>query len=133
MDGMNNPAPLGTGLKIRNCRVKYECDTQWIDMKETGRPNVRICETCSKEVHFVRNRVELALAIQNGLCVCVPPDIFDNKEKAHIRSEPKPVRDPGDRDRFLEVTMGLIKANPGGITSGKDISDIPAWLRKQMD
>jgi hypothetical protein len=84
-------------------------------------------------VHFVRNRVELALAIQNHLCVCVPHDIFDKQEKVHIRATPKPVQDPGDRTRFLEVTMGLIKANPAGMSSGKDIFEIPAWLRKQMD
>jgi hypothetical protein len=129
----NKPVALEAEPKIRNCRFKYECDMHWNDLKETSRPNVRFCETCSKEVHFVRNRVGLALAIQNNLCVCVPHDIFDMQEKAHIRPAPKPVQDPGDRRRPFKVTTGLIEALPAGTSSGKDVSDIPAWLRKQMD
>lgn len=129
----SKPVALEAEPRIRNCRFKYECDMHWSDLKETSRPHVRFCETCSKEVHFVRNRMELALAIQNNLCVCVPHDIFDKQEKAQIRSAPKPITDPEDRRRLLKVTTGMIEALPAGISSGKDISEIPAWLRKQMD
>ena len=129
-----NPVALLAEPKIRNCRFKYECDMHWNDLKETGRPHVRFCETCSKEVHFVKNRIELALAIQNGLCVCVPHDIFDQQEKAHIRSVPKTVSDPVKSSRNFEVTLGILRvARPDEVTKAKDISEIPAWLRKQMD
>jgi len=131
---MNNKLlSLEVEPKIRNCRFKYECDMHWNDLKETSRPHVRFCETCSKEVHFVRNRVELALAIQNNLCVCVPHDIFDKPGKAHIRSAPKTIPVPGERDRSLDVVLGRLRSDPAGLPSGQDISDIPAWLRKQAD
>jgi len=130
----NNPVALEAAPKIRNCRFKYECDMHWNDMKETGRPNVRFCEACSKEVHFVRNRVELALAIQNHLCVCVPHDIFDKQEKAHIRSAPKTIPDPGGDRRFFQVTTGIpVVPKPGDATKVRDDIEIPAWLRKQAD
>ena len=129
----NNPVKLEAEPKIRNCRFKYECDMHWNDLKETGRSQVRFCTTCSKDVHFVRNRTELALAIQNNLCVCVPHDIFDREETAQIRSAPKAIPDPADRCRFHRVKTGLLEALPAATPGGKDISEIPAWLRKQMD
>jgi len=130
----NKPVLLEVEPKIRNCRFKYECDMHWNDLKETGRPQVRFCPTCSKEVHFVRNRTELALAIQNNLCVCVPHDIFEKQEKAHIRSAPKSIPDPDGRPRFFEVTTGLLGvARPSDGGKARDLTEIPAWLRKQMD
>lgn len=105
---------------------------QWNDLKETGRPQVRFCEVCSKEVQFVKNRTELALAIQNGLCVCVPHDIFDKQEKSHIHSAPQTVLDPVESSRVLRVTLGtLTVAKPDGINASGDPSEIPAWLRKK--
>lgn len=129
-----NPVASVVEPKIRNCRFKFECDMHWNDLKETGRPHIRFCETCSKEVHFVKNRIELALAIQNGLCVCVPHDIFDKQEKAHIQAAPKVVRSPVEQQQMYEVVMGRLVGHRNDTTTGiKDLSDIPAWLRKQAD
>lgn len=79
----------------------------------------------------MRNRVELALAIQNGLCVCVPHNIFDKQEPSPIQTTPKVIQDPKNQNQTYEVIMGRnLDALP---SKGRDPSDIPAWLRKQMD
>lgn len=131
MNNSNSPIPLGSEPRIRNCRFKYECDMHWNDLKETGRPNVRFCETCSKDVHFVRNRVDLALAIQKGLCVCVPHDIFDKQEKSQLRTPPQVIPDTTDRARNLEITLGVMRASPSDLSKFPDILEIPDWLRKK--
>lgn len=122
--------PTNIEPKIRNCRMKYECDQSWIRMKETGRLNVRFCEACQKEVHFIKNRMELALAIQNGRCVCVPYDLFEKKEQMQIRRNPKRIPYPNEQGRMVQVTTGMLEAVQDELSKVRDVSDIPAWLRK---
>lgn len=61
------------GVKgIRNCKFKFECDKRWSDLEKLeGQPNVRFCTHCLKEVHFIDDAWELALAIDKDWCVAV--------------------------------------------------------------
>lgn len=127
----DSQTPPSIEPRIRNCRFKHECDQSWVGMKETGRPHVRFCEQCRQEVYYVKNRTELALAIQNNRCVCMPYDLFDRKEQQHVRTTPQVIPDPIEKTRTIRVTMGtMTNSLSDELAKVRDPSDIPAWLRK---
>lgn len=61
------------GVKgIRNCQFKFECDKKWLDLEKLEGPtNVRFCKHCLKEVHFIDDVWDLALALDNDWCVAI--------------------------------------------------------------
>lgn len=61
------------GVKgIRNCKFKFMCKKRWNDLdKIEGIENIRFCSTCLKEVHFIDDAWDLALAMDNDWCVAV--------------------------------------------------------------
>ena len=61
------------GVKgIRNCQFKFECDKRWGDLEKLeGRPNVRYCSHCSKDVHYIDDAWDLALALDQDWCVAI--------------------------------------------------------------
>lgn len=65
--------PRDDGVKgIRNCQLKFECDKKWADLQKLdGQPNVRFCTHCLKEVHYIDDAWDLALALDKDWCVAV--------------------------------------------------------------
>lgn len=61
------------GVKgIRNCQFKFECDKKWADLEKLkGEQNVRFCRHCLKEVHFIDDAWDLALALDKDWCVAI--------------------------------------------------------------
>ena len=57
---------------IRNCQFKFECDKRWSDLEKLdGQSSVRFCTHCLKEVHYINDAWDLALAMDNDWCVAV--------------------------------------------------------------
>ncbi|MEN9880341.1 MAG: hypothetical protein RIQ55_987 [Pseudomonadota bacterium] len=61
------------GVKgIRNCQLKFECNKKWNDLQALeGQQNVRFCTHCLKEVHYIDDAWDLALALDKDWCVAV--------------------------------------------------------------
>ncbi len=61
------------GVKgIRNCQFKFECDKRWGDLQALeGQVSVRFCTYCLKEVHYIDDAWDLAVALDKDWCVAV--------------------------------------------------------------
>ncbi len=54
-----------------NFRFDFICDKTWKDMKPTGDPTVRNCESCKENVYFCDNIMDVRDHAHNGHCVAV--------------------------------------------------------------
>lgn len=61
------------GVKgIRNCQFKFECSKKWGDLQTLeGQEKVRFCTHCLKEVHYIDDAWDLALALDKDWCVAI--------------------------------------------------------------
>ena len=108
---------------IRNCRAGSRCDRQWDDLIDTGRPKVRECPECGKEVDRVCSRVELAMSVQGGRVVCMPQDLLDRKPPV---APPRPAVVPPP------ATPGVRPLLAGGRPGvQRDPIEIPTFIRRQ--
>lgn len=48
---------------IRNCPCGYSCTKEWADLIDIRDEDIRFCNDCQKEVHWVDSREELAESI----------------------------------------------------------------------
>lgn len=54
---------------IENCPMAFECPKTWESLAATDRPDVRHCDTCSKEVTFCADTAKLEQMRDAGACV----------------------------------------------------------------
>ena len=59
--------------EIANCPLDFhlECPRRWLELRPIGRPNVRYCESCRREVHLCRDENEAVGRAQAGHCVAI--------------------------------------------------------------
>lgn len=78
------------GVKgIRNCQFKFECDKRWSDLKTLeGQTTVRFCTHCLKEVHYVDDAWDLALALDKDWCVAIARTLAITANSVKCMNEP---------------------------------------------
>ena len=79
--------------KIENCRVaasfRFQCPKQWENLKVTGDPAVRHCESCDEDVHYCHTLPEAQSHARQGHCVAVQLGVlrYPDDLKTHDRDE----------------------------------------------
>ena len=78
------------GVKgIRNCQFKFECDKKWADLEKLeSKQHVRFCTHCLKEVHYIDDAWDLALALDNDWCVAVARTLAITAKSVKSTNEP---------------------------------------------
>ena len=62
---------------MQNCKWAFEiqCPKIWTNLRETNRDDVRFCETCMRDVYFVKSDEEAQQAAKDGRCIAI--DLYD--------------------------------------------------------
>lgn len=60
-----------TQIKVRNCKLGYECKQDWFRLIETKDENIKYCNQCEKSVYMIQNDSELMDAIRGNRCVAI--------------------------------------------------------------
>ena len=71
-------------IKIRNCVFGFGCDANWDAMKETNQDDVRFCNHCEKEVHFIATKSSLLESVNLNRCVAISSLIRSDDEMKMI-------------------------------------------------
>ena len=60
-------------MEILNCtwKFKVQCPKMWSGLRETNDPNVRLCESCLREVHLCENDQQVQQHAAAGHCVAL--------------------------------------------------------------
>ena len=60
-------------MEIRNCtwKFKFQCPLRWSSLRTTDDPNVRLCESCLRNVYLCENEEQLAERAASGQCVAL--------------------------------------------------------------
>ncbi len=57
--------------KITDIEFSFRCQRQWKDLQKTENSDVRFCNECSQDVHFVGNKLDLAKYDDKAKCFAV--------------------------------------------------------------
>lgn len=55
--------------QILECDFAFKCPQQWDNLTPLDHPDQRFCESCDREVFFVRTRQQLAVYQKQGHCI----------------------------------------------------------------
>jgi hypothetical protein len=55
--------------QILECDFAFKCSQQWENLTPLDHPDQRFCESCDREVLFVRTRQQLAVYQKQGHCI----------------------------------------------------------------
>jgi hypothetical protein len=55
--------------QVLECDFAFKCPQQWENLRPLDHPDKRFCESCDREVFFVRSRRELAVCRKLGQCI----------------------------------------------------------------
>ncbi len=66
---------MDTNHQILECDFAFKCPQQWDNLKLLDRPDQRFCESCDREVFFVRTRQQLAVYQKQGHCIAADVDL----------------------------------------------------------
>jgi hypothetical protein len=55
--------------QILECDFAFKCPQQWDNLTPLEHPDKRFCESCDREVFFVRSRQQLAVYQKQGHCI----------------------------------------------------------------
>ena len=60
-------------MEILNCtwKFKVQCPRMWSGLRETSDPNIRLCESCLREVHLCENDQQVQRHANAGHCVAL--------------------------------------------------------------
>ena len=60
-------------MQITNCtwKFQFQCPRRWESLRQTGDPNVRICESCLEDVHLCADDEEVRRRSESGQCVAL--------------------------------------------------------------
>jgi hypothetical protein len=64
----SEPVPEGF-TAINNCPMAFECPKTWASLTPTENADVRHCDSCSKDVTFCSEEVQLERMTEAGACV----------------------------------------------------------------
>lgn len=57
---------------VRNCEFKFKCTQKWESLEpKEGAEDVKHCAQCQKDVHLVKDALELVIAIDKNYCVAL--------------------------------------------------------------
>lgn len=94
---------------IRNCPWGYSCTKKWDDLIATSEEDIRFCNACQKEVHWVDDREELAECVLLNRCVCFGSWLIE------------PAVRESDQEHEGSITlMGLVHPDPLDIEPVKE-------------
>ena len=68
---------------IRNCKFKFKCQQEWVDMKKTADLAIRHCSTCDEDVHLCTTTAGLKQALINNWCMA----IFETETETETEGE----------------------------------------------
>ncbi len=57
------------GEAVALYRLKFACPVRWQDMAQSPTDTVRVCQTCTRQVHMVKSYDELRTKAEQGHCV----------------------------------------------------------------
>ncbi len=105
---------------------KFECSEVWETLTETEDENIRHCQRCDKNVHFVQNHEEFVPDPAKGNCiysfafrtagVIVPPEGYEEKQ---AKNEPKFIK------RIFQFVVLFVAALP-------IVSFLPLYVERTM-
>lgn len=87
-------------------RQAFACPLEWGALEGDAFDLVRACQTCRRDVHYVRTREEMARWVSLGECVALDPEVL--REAVRVLADVSvtdPVRTPGDLC-VIEVAPG---------------------------
>jgi hypothetical protein len=58
-------------INLRNCKFVFKCTANWDEMTTTEDNLIRHCESCKKNVYYIREPEELMKAIKLNRCVAI--------------------------------------------------------------
>ena len=113
--------------KITEIEFSFRCQRKWHELQKTENPDIRFCDDCRQNVHYVGSKLDFAKYDENAKCFAVRIYEMDRSKAVTIAGGIGGVKLP-PFSNYPQTASFIIKFGPKSGLSESQLETIK-WLR----